>query len=106
MNEPDESGPERAYQLGQSPFQHKEKKPVLQRTFPVSQHLPSYRRRLQQLIRMLRERGVDFLVARAGREVIGHLQRTGTVALFGGEDHIQPTVHAAVAFATANKGSG
>jgi len=51
---------------------------------------------LQQLIRSLRERGIEFVVARAGREVIAHLERTGTAALMG-ENHIQPTVHAAVA---------
>jgi SulP family sulfate permease len=51
---------------------------------------------LQQLIRSLRERGIEFVVARASREVIDHLERTGTAALMG-EDHIQPTVHAAVA---------
>ena len=45
MNGSDEDGPEPAYEPGRSPFQHKDRKPVLQRTFPVSEHLPTYRRR-------------------------------------------------------------
>jgi MFS superfamily sulfate permease-like transporter len=51
---------------------------------------------LQQLIRSLRDRGIEFVIARAAREVVDHLERTGTIALMGA-DHVQPTVRAAVA---------
>ena len=51
---------------------------------------------LQQLIRQLRDRDIEFIVARASRDVIDQLQRTGTVALMG-ERHVYETVRGAVA---------
>jgi SulP family sulfate permease len=42
---PEETGPAGAYESGESPFLRKAKKPALQRTFPVTEHLPKYRRR-------------------------------------------------------------
>jgi len=56
---------------------------------------------LQRLIGSLRGRGIELVIARASGPVIDQLTRTGIVALLG-EDHVVPTVRAAVASATSS----
>ncbi|MGH9279822.1 MAG: STAS domain-containing protein, partial [Acidimicrobiales bacterium] len=51
---------------------------------------------LDRLIRDLRARGIDFIVARASRDVVAALERSAVLDA-GDEGRVFPTVHAAVA---------
>jgi MFS superfamily sulfate permease-like transporter len=53
---------------------------------------------LKKLIVSLRRQGIEFVIARAGRAVLEQLERAGAIDLLGA-DHVQPTVHGAVAAA-------